>query len=625
MVQSANTVGTFFAVTLMVGSLDHLKARICTHLTPPVAFNPRTLESRYKSPVRRRREYYEPRRCNAKVGTDLKCEFKSCFYNVDRVVNKIQELKRNVQDLDGSKYYDDTFQQENLLEPLPENKINDLKDAHNTIMTCLREMEKIKTFLEDENSWWKILKNRSVDCCQQKLPHLHGILDGASVTLMLLEEGTDEVPRRFVTSTPKEKNITAPRFGTSPREWKNKVKQTEQYTNHRMDKYADSYTVPHYSLDAKSALIEVTSTDSHEPIQRHNKRAAMSEQNVASEFWTEAQEGESDEQKIPETSHRFKETHDKQYEDKEKRTSNNVLPRDIRYGQDTQNTFEDTMKPQETFSTNNSESKKHITNDFESNVDLNTTRKMKKILIIARSPACTIDDELKMGSKTTVILREYAIIRSAVSTPTISCRNKDSTSFDGSTCTLTLESYEVCLKRKKDTIVDKRRLECCKSTEKIKPSSFKGKCSKSCTKTRKTNSNRPQTSDKPQTLCESSSCRQKKSKTKPTGEMPLFAQLKTKIKKTSRKFQSTLPFFKKTTKRTMARVKSLYGGSRPKRALGFKCDLKKCSSTLMECSAGACRKKSMIFGEPIQPCSSKMTDSSASDTSTEPSTSENRF
>ena len=49
---------------------------------------------------------------------------------------------------------------------------------------------------------------------------------------------------------------------------------------------------------------------------------------------------------------------------------------------------------------------------------------MKKVLIIARSPVCTIDDELKMGSKTTVILREYAIIRSAVSTPTISCRSE---------------------------------------------------------------------------------------------------------------------------------------------------------------------------------------------------------
>lgn len=60
-------------------------------------------------------------------------------------------------------------------------------------MTCLREMEKIKTFLEDKNSWWKILKGRKVDCCQQKLPHLHGVLDGLPVTLMLLEDGTDEV------------------------------------------------------------------------------------------------------------------------------------------------------------------------------------------------------------------------------------------------------------------------------------------------------------------------------------------------------------------------------------------------------------------------------------------------
>lgn len=82
--------------------------RICTHLTPPAAFNPRTLESRYKSPVTRRREYCEPRRCNAKVGTDLKYEFNSRCYNVDRVVNNIQELKRNVQDFDRPKCHDGT-------------------------------------------------------------------------------------------------------------------------------------------------------------------------------------------------------------------------------------------------------------------------------------------------------------------------------------------------------------------------------------------------------------------------------------------------------------------------------------------------------------------------------------
>ncbi|XP_018304264.1 uncharacterized protein [Mycetomoellerius zeteki] len=203
-------------------------------------------------------------------------------------------------------------------------------------------------------------------------------------------------------------------------------------------------------------------------------------------------------------------------------------------------------------------------------------------------------------------------------------KDKDLTSFDGSAYILTFESFEVSLKRKEDiSVVDKRRLKFCKSTKKIKSSSFKGECSKSCTKYRKTSSNGPQTSDKPQTLRESS-YHQKKSETKPTGEMPLFAQLKTKMKETSRKLQSTLPFFKKT-RRTMAKVRSLYIGSKAKRALGFKCNLKKCNSTLMECSAGACRKKSMIFGEPNQPCSSKMADSSISDTSTVSSTSEDRF
>ncbi|XP_018403382.1 PREDICTED: uncharacterized protein LOC108780241 isoform X1 [Cyphomyrmex costatus] len=176
-------------------------------------------------------------------------------------------------------------------------------------------------------------------------------------------------------------------------------------------------------------------------------------------------------------------------------------------------------------------------------------------------------------------------------------------------------------KNEATSIVDKRPLGLCDSTEKIKSSSFKGKCSKSCTKSRKTSLNGLQTSDKPQTLRESS-YRQKNSETKPTGEMPLFAQLKTKMKETSRKLQSTLPFFKKTTKRTMTRVRSLYVGSRAKRVLGFKCDLKKCNSTLMDCSAGACRKKSMIFSESNQPCSSKTIDRSVSDTSIKSSSSE---
>jgi len=35
----------------------------------------------------------------------------------------------------------------------------------------------------------------------------------------------------------------------------------------------------------------------------------------------------------------------------------------------------------------------------------------EKLLVIARSPPCAIDDKLKMGSKTIVILREPAVMR----------------------------------------------------------------------------------------------------------------------------------------------------------------------------------------------------------------------
>lgn len=77
--------------------------------------------------------------------------------------------------------------------------------------------------------------------------------------------------------------------------------------------------------------------------------------------------------------------------------------------------------------------------------------------------------------------------------------------------------------------------------------------------------------------------------------------------------KSALPFFEKATKRALGRVKSIYldlrGDPKTRRVLGFKCDLKKCDSTLAQCSARSCKKKSMVF------------DSSVSDTSTASSTS----
>lgn len=68
--------------------------------------------------------------------------------------------------------------------------------------------------------------------------------------------------------------------------------------------------------------------------------------------------------------------------------------------------------------------------------------------------------------------------------------DEELTSVNGSAYTLTFESFEVYLKMEKNTsIVDKRRLGPCKFTEKIKLSSSKSNCSKSCTEYRKTSSN----------------------------------------------------------------------------------------------------------------------------------------
>lgn len=65
-----------------------------------------------------------------------------------------------------------------------------------------------------------------------------------------------------MTSIPKEKNnVAGPKFRASSKELTSEAKQTEQHMNYRMkhrEDYADSYTIPHYSLDMKSALIEVT-------------------------------------------------------------------------------------------------------------------------------------------------------------------------------------------------------------------------------------------------------------------------------------------------------------------------------------------------------------------------------
>ncbi|XP_070165250.1 uncharacterized protein [Polyergus mexicanus] len=364
----------FSSHTRFENSSDHKgepPCKICSRLTSPYAINSRTLKNLYNLPVRRRRECCETSRSNAKVGTDLRSEFDSRSYNLDPVVNKIQESWRNAENLDCPKREKRKIPQEDGPEPLADAGIIDLKNIRDTIDNCLWEMGKIKRFLENENSWWKLLKARPTDCCQQKLPHLHGVLDGSSVTLILLEEGTEQLPRHFVmVKSQKRSDVTGSNFRTSSRELERPIDPWKEHTVG----YSDTYTVPHYNLDIRSTLIKVASTDGHEPTQRYAKRAVTSKQNIVdSEFWTETRESRSNGEKIPDRSPRFKETHDKmQFQDRKKDTdrSNIVPPREIWYGQNTQTMFDDRLKPRETFSSENTGKGKAVTADFESNVNL---------------------------------------------------------------------------------------------------------------------------------------------------------------------------------------------------------------------------------------------------------------
>ncbi|KAM0725777.1 hypothetical protein ACS0PU_008503 [Formica fusca] len=200
-------------------------------------------------------------------------------------------------------------------------------------------------------------------------------------------------------------------------------------------------------------------------------------------------------------------------------------------------------------------------------------------------------------------------------------KEKKLTAFNESVCILNFKSSETFLKKKKSIpIIENEQCSgSCKPVERIKSFSSRNGCSKSCTHYRE-NKDRAQTSDgKPQILRESSS-RQTKSDTKSAGE--LSDQVKTTIKETSEKLQSVLPFLGRTTKHTLAKMKSLYKSLKTRRVLGFKCDLKKCDSTLMECSTRACKKDSMVFGESSHSYDLKMTDPSISDTSTISSSSE---
>lgn len=54
---------------------------------------------------------------------------------------------------------------------------------------------------------------------------------------------------------------------------------------------------------------------------------------------------------------------------------------------------------------------------------------------------------------------------------------------------------------------------------------------------------------------------------------------------------------KKTTNKSVRRIKAIYRNIVARRAQGFTCDLKRCESTLQDCSTSSCTKPHMLFSK----------------------------
>ncbi|CAL7946185.1 unnamed protein product [Xylocopa violacea] len=70
-----------------------------------------------------------------------------------------------------------------------------------------------------------------------------------------------------------------------------------------------------------------------------------------------------------------------------------------------------------------------------------------------------------------------------------------------------------------------------------------------------------------------------------------------RIKRSKRKLQQFSNQIKKRTKKGVKKIKRIYENIGAKRAMGFDCDLRKCPSTLLECSQSPCAKPNMIFSK----------------------------
>ncbi|CAK9800156.1 hypothetical protein ANTPLA_LOCUS2257 [Anthophora plagiata] len=75
------------------------------------------------------------------------------------------------------------------------------------------------------------------------------------------------------------------------------------------------------------------------------------------------------------------------------------------------------------------------------------------------------------------------------------------------------------------------------------------------------------------------------------------SKLASRLKRSKKKLQQLSDHVKTRTKKSMKQLKKFYQNIGAKRPLGFECDLRKCPSTVMNCSENSCVKPNMLFSK----------------------------
>ncbi|KOC68359.1 hypothetical protein WH47_03517, partial [Habropoda laboriosa] len=232
------------------------KKGCCAHTFPTTSnsIGNQPQDSRYQTAIRSPTETCNVRKCKY-----AKSQAHHEFCSTQRLLDKIQYLKKNIQDLETSQrqFRERGTEKKDVPSQTIDCRLPDLSNVRGIVNNCITEMTKLKEFLDDENCWWKMFKKREFNCCEQKLPHLHGFLDGTMVTLKMLEE-TLEPGRNPATSTPTKSNSLTYFGSNKPSDQKKKY--GEQYTDNIENypkRFVDSAISPGQSIEfAKKTMDE---------------------------------------------------------------------------------------------------------------------------------------------------------------------------------------------------------------------------------------------------------------------------------------------------------------------------------------------------------------------------------